>query len=122
MASTTEADRLTHTRNHCSGEGYESVALIPLKVGDNTIGLLQINDTRRNRFTLDLITYYEGLAESMGIALKQKQLEETVTASELKYRDLYENAPVAYFSAGPDSLIKESNKAALLLFGYSGKE
>jgi hypothetical protein len=32
LASTTEEDRLIRTRNTCQGEGYESVALIPIRV------------------------------------------------------------------------------------------
>ena len=31
LASTTEEDRQARTRNRCNGEGYESVALIPLR-------------------------------------------------------------------------------------------
>jgi two-component system, chemotaxis family, CheB/CheR fusion protein len=122
LASTTEVDRQARTRNRCNGEGYESVALIPIKDKNITVGLLQINDTRRDCFTLELIQRYENLAQSIGIALAQKQTEEALTASETKYRDLYENAPAAYFSVGMDGLIKESNKAAQLLFGYSQEE
>ncbi|MBN1189151.1 MAG: PAS domain S-box protein [Dehalococcoidales bacterium] len=122
LASTTEVDRQARTRNRCHGEGYESVALIPLKARDKILGLLQINDTRINCFTLELIKYYEGLAQSIGIALSQKQMEESLQASEIKYRDLYENAPVAYFSIGTDGKINSSNKAAQLFLGYSEKE
>jgi PAS domain S-box-containing protein len=46
LATTTEADRLARTRNRCNGEGYESVALIPLRVGDERLGLVQLNDRR----------------------------------------------------------------------------
>ena len=122
LAFTTEADRPGLTRNRCNREGYESVALIPLKTGNITLGLLQINDTRRNCFTSQLIGYYESLAQSIGIALAGKYIEEALQTSETKYRDLYKNAPVAYFSVGLDGLIKESNKAAQLLFGYSEEE
>jgi PAS domain S-box-containing protein len=122
LASTTEIDRQARTRNRCNGEGYESVALIPLKAYDTIIGLLQINDTRRNCFTVELVRYYEGLAQSIGIALIQKQMEDSLWASEKKYRDLYKNAPVAYFSMGTDGLVKESNKAAQIFVGYSEEE
>jgi PAS domain S-box-containing protein len=122
LAATTEADRQARTRNRCNGEGYESVALIPIKALDTVIGLLQINDARRNRFSLEMIKYYEGVAQSIGIALMQKQMEESLLASEARYRDLYKNAPIAYFSMGTDGLIKESNKAAQLLLGYSEEE
>jgi hypothetical protein len=43
LATTTDADRQASTRNRCNGEGYESVALIALRVGDEKLGLLQLN-------------------------------------------------------------------------------
>ena len=86
LATTTEADRQAHTRNRCHGEGYESVALIPLRVGEEIIGLLQLNDHRPNVFTPDMIRFVEGLGASIGIALRRKQAEASLVAE----RDLLE--------------------------------
>jgi response regulator RpfG family c-di-GMP phosphodiesterase len=69
LASTTEEDRQSRTRNRCHGEGYESVALVPLQTEDEIIGLLQLNDHRRKRFTMEMIHFFEGLGASIGIAL-----------------------------------------------------
>ena len=38
---------------------------------------------------------------------------------EKRYRDLYENAPNAYFSVGPDAIIRRCNQRARDLLGYS---
>ncbi|MDZ4165104.1 MAG: PAS domain S-box protein [Smithellaceae bacterium] len=76
LASTTEEERQARTRNRCHGEGYESVALIPLRTGEEIIGLLQLNDRRRDQFTLGMIHFFEGLGSSIGIALARKQAEE----------------------------------------------
>jgi len=75
LGTATEADRLARTRNRCNGEGYESVALMPLRSGDQIIGLLQLNDRRRGRFTPEFVRFLEGLAESIGVALKRGQAE-----------------------------------------------
>ncbi|MHC4804761.1 MAG: PAS domain S-box protein, partial [Planctomycetota bacterium] len=48
----------TRTRNVCNQNGYESVALIPIKVSGDNIGLLQINDKRRNLFSLGSIQFF----------------------------------------------------------------
>ena len=69
LALTTEDDRQDRTRNVYNGEGYESVALIPLRGEDGNIGLLQLNDSRRDRYPLRLIEFLEGLGESVGVAL-----------------------------------------------------
>ncbi|MBN1576241.1 MAG: PAS domain S-box protein [Chitinispirillaceae bacterium] len=83
LASTTEKDRQSPTRNRCNGEGYESVALIPLRSGYDIIGLLQLNDHRENRFTTEIVHYFEGLGAAIGIALSRKHAEE-----KLRFRNL----------------------------------
>ena len=75
LASTTEADRQARTRNRCNGEGYESVALIPLRSSGGVIGLLQMNDHRKNCFTLDMIEFFEMLGYSIGVAVDRWMAE-----------------------------------------------
>ncbi len=50
---------------------------------------------------------------------ERKRVEETLRASESRYRDLYENAPVAYFSVGPDGRIRRCNRQAARMLGYT---
>jgi PAS domain S-box-containing protein len=71
-------------RNRCCKTGYESIALIPLHVGGEVIGLLQINDHRQDQFTPDLIQYLEGLSASIGIALGRKRAEEALRESQAR--------------------------------------
>ena len=78
LASTTEQDRQSRTRNRCNGEGYESVALIPLRAADEVIGLLQLNDRRPGVFTREMIEFFEGLGASIGIALARQRAEEAL--------------------------------------------
>ncbi|MFC1493377.1 GAF domain-containing protein [candidate division KSB1 bacterium] len=87
LAGTTEEDRQCRTRNYCNSCGYESVALIPIKSGDNIIGLVQLNDKRTGMFTEDLIEYLEMVGEQIGLAIQnsltytklQRALEEVKT-------------------------------------------
>jgi len=89
LASTTEEERQSATRNRCNREGYESVALIPLRASGEAIGLLQLNDRRCNQFTPEIIAFFEDLGNSIGIALSRKQAEEALKASEEKFRGLF---------------------------------
>lgn len=70
LASSTEEDRQGRTRNYCNSCGYESVALIPIRAHGERIGLIQLNDRREDRFTLDLIEYLEMLGEQVGVAVR----------------------------------------------------
>ena len=82
LLPSSSAGDLGATRNVCNAQGYLSVALIPLKTKEGTVGLLQINDEHPDKFTEDLIWFLEGLGESIGIALahlseetRRKELE-----------------------------------------------
>lgn len=69
VASTSEEDRQARTRNQCNGEGYESVALIPLHVGKQRLGLLQLNDHEKGIFSPEIIDLWERLADYLAVAL-----------------------------------------------------
>ncbi|TAL37472.1 MAG: PAS domain S-box protein [Spirochaetes bacterium] len=91
LATTTDKDRQTRTRNRCNGEGYESVALIPLKAGEDRLGLLQLNDRRKGRFTSELIGMWTRLAGYLAVALARARADTAVRESEERFRSLFEN-------------------------------
>ncbi len=78
LATTTDADRQVRTRNRCNGEGYESVALIALCVGEERLGLLQLNDRRKGRFTPETISMWERLTDYLAVAIAKAQAEESL--------------------------------------------
>ena len=89
LASTSEADRQVRTRNRCNGEGYESVALIPLCLGEERLGLLQLNDRQKGRFTPELIALWERLADYLAVALAKFRTDEALRQSEERYHTLF---------------------------------
>ena len=78
LASTTDAERQDRTRNRCNGEGYESVALIPLRCGQETFGLIQFNDKRRGCFTPELVARYRRIADNIANFLARKHGKERI--------------------------------------------
>ncbi len=95
LASTCEQDSRGAARNRCNTDGYESVALIPLRAEDETIGLLQLNDHRAGMFTKESINFFEGIGASIGIAFKRKQAEESLRESERRNFALFDDAAIA---------------------------
>lgn len=84
LASTTKEDRQSRTRNTCNGEGYESVVLIPLRYGNETFGLLQVNDKRKDLFTAESISQLESMAGGIAIAIAQRQTQKALLESHNK--------------------------------------
>jgi len=96
LASTTDADRQAKTRNRCNGEGYESVALVPIRSQGETFGLFQFNDKRTGRFTAERIALLEDLVGQVAIALAKLRADEALRVSEKRYRSLFENMLEGY--------------------------
>lgn len=76
LAETTDDDRLTHTRNRCNGDGYESVLLIALRAGEEPLGLLQMNALRENAFSAGEVALWERLAGHLATGLAKVRAEE----------------------------------------------
>jgi putative nucleotidyltransferase with HDIG domain len=81
QTSHTGNHRPTYARNTCELEGYQSVALIPLKAEQGNIGLLQLCDKNRGHFTTDFIEFIEGVAQSIAAILARKKAEADLETS-----------------------------------------
>jgi PAS domain S-box-containing protein len=115
LATSTEKDRQSRTRNRCNGEGYESVALIPLRSELETIGLLQLNDRRTGRFTIDMIGFLEGIGVSVAITLTHKRMKQD--------RERLFNLSTDMLSIGGlDGILTQVNPAFTRTLGWSVQE
>ncbi len=127
LASTSEADRQARMRNRCNGEGYESVALIPMRAAAETIGLLQFNDHRVGRFDPQTIAFLEYLADSLATALAHRRTEAALRESEARYRSLADATTDAIYSHyvgedGRPGALFEVNDVACRMLGYTREE
>lgn len=63
-------------RNFCNKSGYESIGLFPIKTREDNIGLIQLNDRRKDLFTADVIEFMEMIGEQVGVAIENATLYE----------------------------------------------
>ncbi len=118
LANTTDADRQAKTRNRCNGEGYESVALVPLRSRDRTFGLFQFNDRRRGRFTAEKIALLEDLVAYVAIALAKLKTDEELFLA----RCCIDRASISIFRVAMDGRILDANENGCRALGYTRDE
>lgn len=115
LANSTEQERQARTRNRCNGEGYESVALIPVRTGETTLGLLQLNDRRKNQFSRESIEFLERIAANLAISLARRQSED----ERLRLTKAVDQAKESFVLANWDLKISYVNPAFERCSGYS---
>ncbi len=87
LATISEKDK-GETRNTCNRFGYESVALIPIRVEGNIIGLVHLADPRENSVPLRKVQIFEDVAVQLGMAIQRNKAEDRLKESENKLRYL----------------------------------
>lgn len=115
LTSATPAELQICQRKTCAQAGYESIALIPLKSNDNIIGLLQLNDRRKNRFTAELIGFFENIGASIGIAIARRQTEEKL----LQLQKAFETMHIGVTVTSLERRIIYTNPADANMHGYT---
>ncbi len=122
LATTSDEDRQTRTRNRCNGEGYESVALIPLRLGTERLGLIQLNDRRTGMFSAETIAVWERLADHLAVAVAKYRAEEALRDSEAKLSTTLENLTEGVVVSDTDGRLLYWNRAAIEMHGFSAME
>lgn len=87
--------------NHCGHAGVQSMAVIPLRFGENAFGLLQLSDRHSGKFNLSGVKFLETLTSTLSIALEHRKAE----------KSLQEKESHLNFLASYDALTRLPNRA-----------
>lgn len=117
-----DQDPRLNPRNRCIHEGFQSVALIPIRGKDQILGLLQINDRRKDCFTPEMIRFFEDLACSFGSALVRQPQELAIRESENNLRTLVDALPESALLLDTVGTILVANVAAAARLGLKPRE
>jgi PAS domain S-box-containing protein len=120
-AGTPFQDTRLHPRDRCIHDGFQSVVLAPIRNMDRIVGLIQLNDRRKGRLTLDTVELLEGIAAHIGSALMRKRAEEALRESEEKHRLVVDNASEAIIVI-QDGMLRLANPSLVALLGFSEEE
>ena len=121
LAAITDADQIIPTRNSCNVAGYESVALLPLRVGEERLGLVHFVDHRQGLFTRETIAGWERLLNYLAIAVSKTRAEENMRQSQARYQILSE-ATFEGIIISRNGLIVDTNNQLHQMLGYSRDE
>jgi len=68
-------DRQSNVESLCLGGDYPSLAFFPLMVDEENSGLLQLKNKQKDYFTKEEIEFYEGLAQTLGVAMVHRRVQ-----------------------------------------------
>ncbi len=109
---------VAYTRKNCIGHGYKSMARVPIQISDRIVGLIQLNDKRKDRFTLEAIEILESIATHIGSALMRKQAEREMR----RLSTAIEQSPETVVITDTEGTIQYVNPAFETTTGYTCEE
>jgi PAS domain S-box-containing protein len=117
-----EDDPRLHPRNRCIHVGFRSLALVPLRAGEEILGLLHLADRRTGRFTPDSIRFFEGVGASIGAGLASRRVQEELRESEERLRTVLLAVSEGIVLQARDGRVLLWNEGAERVFGVSQSE
>ncbi len=129
IASTSEDfhERFPVTYQVMSGAGQESLLTLPLIGKGKSFAALFFMTSAKSAYDHLRHEFLDQVANAVAIALdnclahetlRQKGLE-ALSVSEERYRDLFEEAPIAYVNEGLDSRFIKANRTAMKILGIT---
>jgi PAS domain S-box-containing protein len=114
-----EKDPRLNPRNRCIHVGFRSIALVPLRAGEEILGLLHFGDRRTDRFTPESIRFFEALGAAIGLALVSRRTQEQLRESEERYRTVADFTYDWEYWLAPDDRLVYMSPSCERITGYA---
>ncbi len=122
IAAEIRKDPAFRARGGCLGEGYESMVLVPLRFGTQTLGLLQFSDRGKDKFSSADVRLMERFGANLSTGLRGRQDLAALHASEARYRTVFDNLPIGVIQLDTHRRSLLVNPQLLSITGYSREE
>ena len=109
-------------RGVCAQKGYESVAIIPLKLGNEVVAELYIADEKRDMFSEEMMNLLEKVSVQIGVAIQNAQLYSALNDSKTRLMELFNSAPIGIVEFDTKGYFSQINSKGARLIGYSSPE
>ena len=117
-ASTLSDDQRRRSCLPCRQYGFESLAIVPVRVRDRVAGLIHVADADQGKIHARLVEVLEIAAMQLGTALVRLQTRAALQESEEIYRTLVETSPEGIVMTDLAGLIVKANRKAAFFHGY----
>lgn len=85
----------SNTNSVCNENGFRSLAIIPFLVADENVGLMLLKSKKKDYYTRQEITFYEGVAQTLGLAVSDRHAQAALRERMKELTCLYGIARVA---------------------------
>ncbi len=109
--------------NLCGRFGYQSIAIVPFRMWDRTVGLIHVADPGANMIPERSVQMLERAAAILSTAVVRVETQQALGDSEQRYRTLVEQAKDIIFTLDPQTWkISSANNYGLETLKYSEEE
>ncbi|MEW5804061.1 MAG: ATP-binding protein [bacterium] len=109
-------------RNRCNQAGYESVALVPIRLHEQNLGLIHVADRRENMIPLNMVEALEGAALQLGEAIQRIQAEQASKCAYMELKQIFNTAVDGMRVVNKDFTILRINEMFASLSGRGRDE
>ncbi|MBC8492715.1 MAG: GAF domain-containing protein, partial [Chloroflexi bacterium] len=117
LLATVSEEETGPTRNVCHQFGYETVVLVPIRLGERTLGLIHVADPQENMVPLEMVEVLEAAAMELGTAIQRVRAEEALQASARQWRITFDAIGDGVWLADREGRILRCNEAVTKLLG-----
>jgi PAS domain S-box-containing protein len=102
-------------------QGFRSLAIVPLIVRGKSIGTLNLASVNPSQYSAEDVDLLTEVANQIALAIENMRAYDYLLrqheASEERFRDLFDEAPIAYVHEGLDSKFIRANRTAMRALG-----
>ena len=98
-------------------EGVHASFAFPIMLAGEILGVMEFFSRKVRRPNPKVLQILGGIGSQVGQFLERKRSEDELRASEERFRNLFEEAPVAYHEIDTEGIIRRVNRAERELFG-----
>ncbi|HEY6803703.1 MAG TPA: PAS domain S-box protein [Pyrinomonadaceae bacterium] len=96
---------------------------VPLKSASETIGVLVVQHYEKdNVYSQRDVEFLSSVGGQIALAIERRRAEEAMRESEAKFKDLFDQAPVAYHELDKEGTIVKTNRTEQRILGYTAQE